>query len=81
MRYGLTVQTYEKILELVKKYDEFDFILFGSRARGDYKLRSDIDIAISGNISEKDKFHILDDFDLLEIPYQIDLVFIQDLSK
>ena len=81
MRYGLTVQTYEKILELVKKYDEFDFILFGSRARGDYKLRSDIDIAISGNISEKDKFHILDDFDLLEIPYRIDLVFIQDLSK
>ena len=38
----------EEIVELAKTYDLQKVILFGSRARGDYKLRSDIDLAVSG---------------------------------
>jgi predicted nucleotidyltransferase len=79
--FGLTKQTYEKIIALVNKYSKYQFILFGSRARGDYKTGSDIDIAVDGIIDDKDKFNITDDFDLLMIPYEIDLVFLQDVTK
>ena len=37
-----------EIIELAKKYNLNKVILFGSRARGDYKSRSDIDLAVSG---------------------------------
>lgn len=38
----------EEIVELAKTYNLNKVILFGSRARGDYKSRSDIDLAVSG---------------------------------
>lgn len=36
------------IIELAKKHDINKIVLFGSRARGDNRERSDIDIAVSG---------------------------------
>lgn len=38
----------EQIRDLARAYDLKLVILFGSRARGDYKRTSDIDLAISG---------------------------------
>ena len=38
----------EEIINLAKKYDIDKVILFGSRARGDYKRTSDIDLAVEG---------------------------------
>ena len=74
--FGLSNEIYEKIINIVKKY-EYNFILFGSRARGDYKPNSDIDIAIE-HIKEEDVYKIQNDFDLLDIPYTFDLVFIKE---
>ena len=37
-----------EIVELAQTYNLNKVILFGSRARGDYKSRSDIDLAVSG---------------------------------
>ncbi len=79
--FGLSSEIYKQIIEITKKY-ECKFILFGSRARGDYKVNSDIDIAIVGDINEKTEFLIKNDLDLLDIPYQIDIVFMQkDIKK
>ena len=39
---------WKDICDLAKKYDVDRVILFGSRARGDYKKVSDIDLAVSG---------------------------------
>ena len=44
MKYGLTDISYQKIKNVIEKYSEYEFIVFGSRARGDYKNNSDIDI-------------------------------------
>ena len=74
--FGLSKDTYEKIINIVKKY-KYRFILFGSRARGDYKVNSDIDIAIE-QVKEDDEYKIKNDFDLLDIPYTFDLVFIKE---
>lgn len=81
MKYGLKEETHKKIKEIVNKYNKYEFKIFGSRARGDYKENSDIDIAIAGTLEEKEKFNIKNEFDLLNIPYTIDLIFIQDINK
>lgn len=74
--YGLSQEIYEKIIDIIRKY-EGEFILFGSRARGDYKINSDIDIAVK-NVNEEDIYKIQNDLDLLDIPYTFDLVFIKE---
>lgn len=49
--FGLHENLIESIISLAKKYDLNKLYIFGSRARGDFKERSDIDLAaIGGNI-------------------------------
>ena len=45
---GMKAQVIEEICDLAKKYGVEKVILFGSRARGNYKRASDIDLAVSG---------------------------------
>ena len=73
--FGLSNKIYEQIINIIKQYN-CKFILFGSRARGDYKMNSDIDIAVIGKIDESTEYSIRNKFDLLDIPYTVDLVFV-----
>lgn len=81
MKFGLSKDIYNKIKNVVLKYSSYEFKIYGSRARGDFKKESDVDIAVFGNINEEDKMKILNDFDILNIPYMIDIVFYNDLQK
>lgn len=45
---GIRESVIEEICGLARKYDMKKVILFGSRARGNYKRASDIDLAASG---------------------------------
>ena len=45
---GIKAEVIEEIRNLARKYDVTKVILFGSRARGDFKRTSDIDIAVTG---------------------------------
>lgn len=45
---GIKENVVDEIRELAQKYRVDQIILFGSRARGDYKERSDIDLAVIG---------------------------------
>ena len=81
MNYGLSQISYEAIKKIVQKYPQYQFKLFGSRAKGTYKGSSDIDIAILGNLTNQEKIQLLNEFDLLNIPYMVDIVFYQDLTK
>ena len=81
MNYGLTERSYQKIKKVINKYSDYEFIVFGSRARGDYKNGSDLDLAVKGEIDEKNYYAILNSFDLLDIPYMIDIVFICKVKK
>lgn len=45
---GIKQQVIEEICELAEKYNVRKVILFGSRARGDFKRVSDIDLAVEG---------------------------------
>jgi len=81
MKYGLKEEVYNKILSIAKENKQYKFILFGSRARGNYKKESDIDIAIKGNIMTDDKYRIINEFDLINTIHKIDLVFIDEFTK
>ena len=78
MKYGLSEEIYNKIKN---KNNKYKFILFGSRARGDYKNTSDIDIAVIKNVSDIDRYKIMNEIDLLDIIYKIDLVFVDKETK
>lgn len=47
---GIKPVVIQEICSLARKYDISKVILFGSRARGDYKRTSDIDLAVCGKI-------------------------------
>lgn len=50
---GIKPQVMEEIRELARKYDIEKVVLFGSRARGDFRRTSDIDIAVEGGNFER----------------------------
>ena len=57
-------------------------LIFGSRARGNYKENSDIDIAVLGkNISLKELNIIVDSLNELSTALDFDVINIQNLSK
>lgn len=45
---GVENHIWEEIITLARRYEMQRVILFGSRARGDYRRTSDIDLAVSG---------------------------------
>ncbi len=81
MKHGLSNEIYTQIQNIVKKYNNYIFKIFGSRARGDFKNYSDIDIAVIGKVSKEDKFKILNEFDVLDLPYTVDIVFTENIQK
>lgn len=69
-------QLYEQIARLGRQYGASKIILFGSRARGDHRPRSDIDLAVFGMPRENQSsfWSAMDDLPTL---LDFDLVFIQ----
>ena len=55
MNHGLSKRDLDEISEILKSFPEIEeAVLFGSRAKGNYKPGSDIDIAIKGSAIERD---------------------------
>ena len=78
--YGLSNKLLDEI-KYIKNKTNKKILIFGSRARGDYKENSDIDIAIIDNVSQKEKYEIMDEFDKIDSELKIDLVFIQNIEN
>ena len=81
MKYGLSEEVYEKIKQIVENNKKYKIVLFGSRARGDYKKTSDIDLAVLTEISRDEQYRIMNEIDMLEIAYKVDIVFVDSNTK
>ncbi len=81
MKFGLSEEIIDKIREITKRYNKYQFKIFGSRVKNTYKDTSDIDIAVFVNIPYEEEYKIRNEFDLLDIIYKIDLVFINGNTK
>lgn len=76
MRYGLPEATIQKICATLRGYPQVEqAILYGSRAKGNYRHGSDIDLTLRGSpgLTRHLLYQILDDLDDLLLPYTIDL--------
>lgn len=81
MKYGLSEEVYEKIKRVIDNNKNCKIVLFGSRARGDYKEISDIDLAVLNDVSRDEQYKIMNEIDLLDIAYKVDIVFIDINTK
>ena len=78
--YGLSKEIIET-LKIIEKNNNIKIYIFGSRARGDYKEYSDIDLCITEEIDQKKRYKIMDDVDKIMTHHKIDLIFIQDVKN
>lgn len=75
MKFGLKERYYEELKALYFLFPNIDeIIIFGSRAREDYREYSDIDIAIKGNLSKLEIALIREHLEESKIPYVTDVV-------
>lgn len=84
---GINQKVIQEIIRLAQKYNVEKVILFGSRARGDYKERSDIDLAFLGGQSSKFSISIDEEtstllqFDVIDLNKPIRTELLESIKK
>ncbi len=73
-------ELYNQIAELGKKYNANKIVLYGSRARGDNRERSDIDIAVFG-ISDNKQIYFTEELEHLPTLLKFDVVFVTEKTN
>jgi predicted nucleotidyltransferase len=76
MQFGLPDHTLKAIRTILVKYSNIQSaILYGSRAKGNYKTGSDIDITlqVDDTFCYTDLLQVIGDFDDSDIPYMVDV--------
>lgn len=76
-RFGISEKSFELLLESLAKYPEVEeVIIFGSRAKGNFKKGSDIDLAIKGAQCSARLALTLQSYlnEELPIPYMVDVL-------
>lgn len=76
MKYGLNDMTIASIREVMSRYTQVErAIIYGSRAKGNYKTGSDIDLTLVGgrDLDLSVLSCIMDDIDDLLLPYSFDI--------
>ena len=83
MKYGLMENTLESIIDVFAKYLKIEkVLLYGSRAKGNFKKGSDIDLALVGkNMNIEDLNKIFLELDKLYLPYDFDLVIFEKIEN
>jgi len=83
MKFGLTAETIAKINAVFAKYPQVEeVILYGSRAKGDFKNGSDIDLTLKGkelNLSLLNKINL--EIDDRSLPYTFDISIFDQISN
>ena len=82
MKYGLTETTIENICAVFARFPEIEkAVLYGSRAKGNFKTGSDIDLTLYGEALTSDlRSTIASALDDLLLPYTIDLSVFNELN-
>lgn len=72
--FGLDDTSLMQIRSILQTFREIDkAIIYGSRAKGNYREGSDIDLALVGNISTKTVSDVLDAVEESYLPYTFDI--------
>ena len=81
--FGIPNNDLNAILSVITKFEKIEkVVLFGSRAKGNYKKGSDIDLALfSKKLSFKELLKIKVDVNNLPLPYIIDILHFQQITN
>jgi len=80
-KFGLSQKNIEKIFKILKKYPNIlEVKIFGSRALGNYKKNSDIDLVLFGDFSTNEFNQISLDLKEVNTPYLIDVLNYQEIT-
>jgi len=81
--YGLLDNEIQNLKALFATIESIDkVVLYGSRARGNHRRGSDIDLALhSSRLSEDELTHLYWAIDDLDMPYRTEIVHFQKLSN
>jgi len=83
LRFGLKETTIQKICDVLARYPQVKkAMLYGSRAKGNFKKSSDIDLTLYGDedLTLNIMYSIMGDLDNLLLPYTIDLSIFRDIK-
>ncbi len=83
MKFGLEQNVIDRINSIFIQYEDIDqVIIYGSRAKGNYKTGSDIDLTIySDDFGTSDMLKAANQIDDLLLPYKIDLSIFNQISN
>lgn len=87
MKGHISERVRREIIRFAKKYDLNQVILFGSRARGDHRERSDIDLATKGGDGDgfywevKENAHTLLLFDIINLDEGVSGDLLQEIAR
>ena len=83
IRFGLKESTIEKIISVFVKYAKIKkVLLYGSRAKGNYRNGSDIDLTLIGDeLSYSQLGNLESDIDDLFLPYSFDISIFKDIDN
>lgn len=83
IRFGLKKSTIEKIISVFVKYAKIKkVLLYGSRAKGNYRNGSDIDLTLIGDeLSYSQLGNLESDIDDLFLPYSFDISIFKDIDN
>lgn len=80
--FGLYPNSYKQLLSIFQKYENIEkVIIYGSRAKGNYREGSDIDFTLIGNLNYDDILKLKHEFEESTIPYLIDISIFSDLQS
>ncbi len=83
MKFGLSNNNLVNLQSVIAQIPSIEQVLiFGSRARGDYRYNSDIDIALIGeHVSHSDQLKLMHLIDDLMMPYMVDVLRIASIRN
>ena len=82
LQFGLKNSTIAKIIAVFAKYSQiYKVLLYGSRAKGNYRKGSDIDLTIIGDLKYADLAKIENEIDDLFLPYTFDISIFRDIDN
>ncbi len=84
MKYGLSDRTLNTLNSIFQKYSGVkQAVIYGSRAKGNYRSGSDIDITLKtdDSFSRQDLLRIGNDFDDSDMPYFVDVSIYDKISN
>ena len=80
--FGIYPKSYQEILKILEDCATIDeVIIYGSRAKGNFKEGSDIDITLKENVSPSDMNKLWHSLDDSYIPYKFDISIYKDLKN